>query len=262
LNRSFVTLSVIIDIAVLMITIWSFHLQYRAPPAIYLKAPTLMYVFILVALRTLRFEPRYVLIAGGCGAAGWLALFLYAAAGSGDTAPTFTHSYIDYVTSYKILRGAEIDNILSILMVTAILALSLVRARKLLVNSVAEEAAATDLARFFAPEIAEQLRRTEINLTAGQGTRRDAAILSIDLRGFTKLSHDMPPTELFGLLHLPEHIVAERPQNRLHGLCRLLDGARYGIGASAVRATLGRPAQGSGRNHRACGRDHEGSSCR
>src|SRR5260370_5941189 len=116
LSRGFLTLSVVIDITVLMITIWSFHLQYGAPPALYLKAPTLMYVFILIALRTLRFEPRYVLIAGGCAAAGWLALFVYAAAGLGGSAPTFTHNYVEYVTSYKILRGAEIDKILSILM--------------------------------------------------------------------------------------------------------------------------------------------------
>src|SRR5258708_30156917 len=85
-------------------------------------------------------------------------------------------------------------------MVTAILALSLVRARKLLVSSVAEEVAAADLARFFAPEIAEQLRHTEIDPLTGQGVRRDAAILSIDLRGFTRLSHDMPPAELIPLL--------------------------------------------------------------
>jgi adenylate cyclase len=201
LSNSLVAISTVIDIAVLMITIWSFHLQYHAPPALYLKAPTLMYVFILIALRTLRFEPRYVLIAGGCSAAGWLALFVFAAEESGGgTAPIFTHSYIDYVTSYKILRGAEIDKIVSILMVTAILALSLVRARKLLVNSVAETIAASDLARFFAPEIAAHLRRTEIDPIAGQGVRRDAGILSIDMRGFTTLSHGMPPTELIALL--------------------------------------------------------------
>ncbi len=200
LSDGLVAISTVVDIAVLMITIWSFHLQYQAPPALYLKAPTLMYVFILIALRALRFEPRYVLIAGGCGAAGWLALFVFAAGGSGDATPIFTHSYVDYVTSYKILRGAEIDKILSILMVTAILALSLVRARKLLINSVAEAAAATDLARFFAPEIATRLRRTEIDPVAGQGIRREAGILSIDMRGFTALSHDMPPTELIALL--------------------------------------------------------------
>ena len=117
-----------------MITIWSFHLQYRAPPALYLKAPTLMYVFILIALRTLRFEPGYVLLAGGCAALGWLGLFLYAAWGPAGDA--FTHSYVEYVTSYRILRGAEIDKILSILVVTMILAFSLVRSRQLLARSV------------------------------------------------------------------------------------------------------------------------------
>lgn len=68
LSRGFVAISVVVEILVLMITIWSFHLQYQAPPALYLKAPTLMYVFILIALRTLRFEPGYVLLAGGCAA--------------------------------------------------------------------------------------------------------------------------------------------------------------------------------------------------
>jgi adenylate cyclase len=200
LSNRLVAISTVVDIAVLMITIWSFHLQYQGPPALYLKAPTLMYVFILIALRTLRFEPRYVLLAGGCGAVGWFALFIFAATSSDHMALMFTRSYIDYVTSYKILRGAEIDKILSILMVTAILALSLVRARKLLVSSVAEAVAATDLARFFAPEITAQLRRTEFDPIAGQGIRRDAGILSIDMRGFTALSQGMPPTELIALL--------------------------------------------------------------
>src|SRR5262249_30284864 len=64
LRRAFVVLSVVVDIAVLMIAMWSFHLQYQAPPALYLEAPTLMYVFIFIALRTLRFESGYVLLAG------------------------------------------------------------------------------------------------------------------------------------------------------------------------------------------------------
>ena len=123
LGRPVIMISVIVDMAVLMITIWSFHLQYQAPPALYLKAPTLMYVFILIALRALRFEASYVVLAGCTAALGWLALFLYAAlAPGGPMAMQFTHSYVEYVTSYKILRGAEIDKILSIVTVTAILA--------------------------------------------------------------------------------------------------------------------------------------------
>ncbi|MBA8907584.1 adenylate/guanylate cyclase domain-containing protein [Aminobacter ciceronei] len=200
LTRGFLTVSTVVDIAVLMITIWSFHLQYQAPPALYLKAPTLMYVFILIALRTLRFEPLYVLIAGSCSALGWLALFVYAVLRPGEAAPAFTHSYVDYITSYRILGGAEIDKILSILMVTAILALALVRARKLLVNSIEEELAAADLARFFPSELADQLRHAQFEPVKGQGVRCDAAILAIDLRGFTQLSHDLSPGELMGLL--------------------------------------------------------------
>ncbi|MBO0735527.1 MAG: adenylate/guanylate cyclase domain-containing protein [Alphaproteobacteria bacterium] len=198
LSRGFVAVSVIVDILVLMITIWSFHLQYRAPPALYLKAPTLMYVFILIALRTLRFEPGYVVLAGGCAALGWLTLFLYAVWGS--DAAVFTHSYVEYVTSYKILRGAEIDKILSILVVTAILALSLVRARDLLARSVAEERAASDLSRFFAPEVAAQIRRAEEDAESMQCNGCRAAILMADLRGFTALSETLSAQELIALL--------------------------------------------------------------
>ena len=198
LRHGLVALSVVVDIAVLMIVIWSFHLQYQAPPSLYLKAPTLMYVFIFIALRALRFDPRYVLLAGGCAALGWLLLFLYAATESSGA--VFTHSYVEHVASYKILRAAEIDKIVSILIVTGILALSVIRARRCLVSSLAEHVAATDLARFFVPEVARQIRGAESNPTAGQGERRDAAILFVDIRGFTSLSSHMTAQELIALL--------------------------------------------------------------
>ncbi|MGI9435618.1 MAG: adenylate/guanylate cyclase domain-containing protein, partial [Geminicoccaceae bacterium] len=80
LPRWFIATSIVVDIAVLLVTIWSFHLQYEAPPALYLKAPTLMYVFILIALRTLRFEPAMVILTGVAAGVGWLALVIYAVA--------------------------------------------------------------------------------------------------------------------------------------------------------------------------------------
>ncbi len=233
-----VTLSIVIDVAVLMITIWSFHLQYRAPAALYLKAPTLMYVFILIALRTLRFDPRYVVIAGGCSAAGWLALFLYAAVQSGEGALGFTHNYVEYATSYKILRGAEVDKILSILIVTAILALSLRRARNLLANSVAEEIAAADFARFFPPEVAEQLRSSDVELASGQGLRRTAAVLSIDLRGFTRLSQDMSAADLIELLGEYQSALVPVVQRRGGRIDKYLgDGILASFGAVAPSTT-------------------------
>ena len=72
LTRWFLTLSVIVDMALLMGLIWSFHIQYEQPTAFVLKAPTLLYVFIFIALRALRFDAFFVLLAGSTAAVGWL----------------------------------------------------------------------------------------------------------------------------------------------------------------------------------------------
>ncbi len=39
-----IVLSVVVDMTVLLVTIWSFHLQYMQPPGFSLKAPTLLYI--------------------------------------------------------------------------------------------------------------------------------------------------------------------------------------------------------------------------
>ncbi|MGH6916456.1 MAG: adenylate/guanylate cyclase domain-containing protein [Geminicoccaceae bacterium] len=194
----FLALSVIVDITVLMLTIWSFHLQYQQPAPIYLKATTLMYVFILIALRTLRFEPGLVLLAGTTGAVGWLVVVAYAVLADGGAA--ITHSFAAYAMSYEVLLGAEVDKVLSILIVTAILALALLRARKLLIRATTEQLAASELARFFAPEVAGRIRAMEAAIEPGQADARDAAILMIDLRSFTLLSHRLEPHAVMELL--------------------------------------------------------------
>src|SRR4030095_1486007 len=49
LPRWFVYVSIVVDMALLMGLIFSFHIQYAQPAAFYLKSPTLMYVFVLIA---------------------------------------------------------------------------------------------------------------------------------------------------------------------------------------------------------------------
>ncbi len=213
LPRWFIAMSIVVDIAVLMVTIWSFHLQYEAPPALYLKSATFMYIFILIALRTLRFEPVMVVLTGFAAGFGWLILVAYAvtheqACGSmelmealaGADSCGFTHMFSEYTTSYKILLGAELDKIVSIFMVTMILAIALVRARKLLIRAAAEHQAAADLSRFFAPEIAGRIRDAEVDIEPGDAELRDAAIIMTDLRGFTPLTEKLPPKEVMALL--------------------------------------------------------------
>ena len=194
-----VALSVVADMALLFGLIWSFHLQYGQPAAFYLKAPTLLYVFIFIALRALRFEVRFVILAGLTASAGWLLLVMYAVLldPGGDA---ITRDYVAYMTSAQVLLGAEFDKVMSILVVTLILAVAIVRARRLLVRSATEGAAAEDLSRFFSPEVADQITRSEQRIEPGQGKLVDAAVLFCDIRGFTRLSLDLTPDALMTLL--------------------------------------------------------------
>ncbi len=192
-------LSVIADVALLMGLIYSFHYKYAQPAAFYLKVPTLLYVFLFIALRALRFEARFVVFTGLAAAAGWAWLTYYVASGRGGP-PNLTHNFVDYMTSNSLLVGAEIDKIIAILLATAVLALAISRARHLLVRSVTEGAAARDLSRFFDPGVAARIRGAAMSIRPGEGELRDVAILTVDLRGFTRLSTALPPGDVMKLL--------------------------------------------------------------
>ena len=192
-------LSVIADIFLLMGLIYSFHYKYAQPAVFYLKVPTLLYVFLFIALRALRFEARFVLFTGLTAIAGWIGLILYAVSGNGGPANP-TDDFVEYMTSNALLVHAEVDKIIAILLTTAVLALAISRARRLLVRSVAEGAAARDLSRFFDPGVAARIRTAAMSIKAGEGELRDVAILSVDLRGFTRLSTELAPGEVMKVL--------------------------------------------------------------
>jgi adenylate cyclase len=198
LSPPLLVLGVCIDMALLMGLIWSFHLQYEQAAPFYLKAPTLLYVFLFIALRALRFEPLYVAAAGLAGAAGWLLLLAYAA-GSGDM--VVTRDYVHYMTSNSVLVGAEIDKVISILMVTAVLVLALVRSRRILFRAVLDGVLAKDLSRFVAPEVADRISSSEHGLRPGDGEVREASILFTDIEGFSTVSEKVSPERLVALLN-------------------------------------------------------------
>ncbi|GAB4359991.1 MAG: adenylate/guanylate cyclase domain-containing protein [Kiloniellaceae bacterium] len=191
--------SVFVDVTLLMVLIWSFHIQYMQPASFYLKAPTLLYVFIFIALRALRFDARFVILAGLLAALGWGALIAYVVYADPSDA-MITRDYVAYLTSNSVLLGAEFDKIISILVVTALIAVALYRAKDLLVRAVSEQTAARELSRFFAPEVAARIKGAEDQIRAGSGEMREAAILNLDMRGFTRLAGTAPPDAVMRLL--------------------------------------------------------------
>lgn len=198
LSPPLLVLGICIDMALLMGLIWSFHLQYEQPAPFYLKAPTLLYVFLFIALRALRFEPLYVAAAGIAAAAGWLLLLAYAAA-SGEM--VVTRDYVHYMTSNSVLIGAEIDKVISILMVTAVLVLGLVRSRRILYRAVLDSVLAKDLSRFVAPEVADRISASDTGLQPGDGEVREASVLFTDIEAFSTISEQVSPERLVALLN-------------------------------------------------------------
>ena len=192
--------SVVMDMGLLMALIWSFHIQYMQPPSFYLKAPTMVYVFIFIALRALRFEPRFILLAGAAAALGWLALVLYVVFSvSGD--PMITRDFVTYLTSNAILIGAEVDKILAIALVTGVLTVAILRAQRTLNHAVLDNMAAADLSKFVSREVADRITASDQAVQPGDGEPKVATVMFTDMEGFSTISEKLSPRELAGMLN-------------------------------------------------------------
>jgi adenylate cyclase len=201
----FLTLSVLADMALLMVLIWSFHIQYEQPPSFYLKAPTLMYVFIFIALRALRFDAGYVVLSGATAIVGWSILMFFAI--ETDVEMTMvTRNYVEYMTSNAILIGAEVDKMVSIFLVTAVLTISVVRARRSVFRAVREQTAAEDLSRFVSKEVADHITSADRQIQPGDGEAREATVVFTDIEGFSTVSERMSAQELATTLN--DYLVA------------------------------------------------------
>jgi len=195
----FIALSIVADILLLFGTIFSFHIQYMQPPSFYLKAPTVLYIFIFIALRALRFEARYILLSGVIAVLGWSFMVGYVVVND-DMDNMLTRDYVQYLTSNSVLIGAEFDKIVSMILVAVILALATVRARVLLVRAVSEGQAAQSLSRFFSSDLADHIKSAETDAAIGEVVSREATILNVDIRGFTPLTQRLSPKEQIDLI--------------------------------------------------------------
>jgi adenylate cyclase len=232
----FVAVSIFADVALLLGLIWSFNLQYGQPPGFALKAPTFVYLFILIALRALRFDPRYVLAAGLVSAMGWVAMTTMAVLLS--PAIAITRSYTEYITTNRILLGAEFDKIFAILVVTAILTAGARRAQFTLITAVREGTAAREIGRFLSKGVAYQISSSDSLIEAGRAVDREAAILMLDIRGFTPLAARVPAKDVVRILtHFHARII---PIVQANGgvIDKFLgDGVMATFGASVISKT-------------------------
>ncbi len=118
------------DIAIFLSLIWSYQFAYDHTASGILKAPSMTLLFVLVALRALRFHPSPIITSGTIAFVGWGLLTGMAAIKSGPD--SITHEYSQYLTSVDILIGAEVEKMVALLALTLFLALAMHKARALL----------------------------------------------------------------------------------------------------------------------------------
>jgi adenylate cyclase len=192
------TVFTLADFTLLYGLIWTFHQHYGQPAAFYLKAPTFLFVFLLIAVRALRFDPLAVVTAGVTAALGWMILVAYALRNTPP--PAVTRDFIAYMTDSLVLIGAEVEKIVAMLLVTGVLTLAILRGRRQLVLAASETTARDDLSRFFAPEVAARITHDDELLKPGFGEVRRGAILVTDIRDFTHFAAQRPANEVMALL--------------------------------------------------------------
>ena len=97
----------------------AYALSYDVPISIALKSPTANIFFIYLTSRIVLFHGKIMVQTGAMAIGTWIALVALAM-----LEPEFagrTSSYIDYLTSFKVLLGAEIERIFQFAIITAML---------------------------------------------------------------------------------------------------------------------------------------------
>ena len=194
----FLVLSMLVDVTMLWALIWTFHLDYGQPAGFSLKVPTFIYIFVFIAVRALRFDARFVISMGAFAVVGWIGLVAYALAVTGPE--MLTRNFVEYLSGPYILIGAEFDKLVTIAVVTVVLSLAVWRGRRTLVTAVREEAAGRDLRRFVSEGVAAAVTDAEDEVVAGKAEGRDAAVLMLDIRGFTAFAGGRPPDAVVAML--------------------------------------------------------------
>jgi len=130
LSRRTALILTIFEFSVLTFLIVFFAQRYSQPAAFVLKSPTFVWLFVLISLRSLRFDPVEILVAGGAAVLGWASVLAWTLMES----PTgsVTRDFVAYMSGSRILIGAEIEKLIALSVFTAALAMAMHRGESFL----------------------------------------------------------------------------------------------------------------------------------
>ncbi|MCG8543609.1 MAG: adenylate/guanylate cyclase domain-containing protein [Alphaproteobacteria bacterium] len=177
------------------------------PPQMALRVGNFPYFYIFLAGTLLTYSPRQVVWAGIAIAAAWGGAALWII-GLPETA-----TFANHPDWYRLPSGARLDaflqptfvdiggvvrDIFLVLVVTGVLASVVWRMRRLAFQQADAERERANLARYFSPNLVDELTRDHDSLDAEH--EREAAVMFLDIRGFTAFAEQLPPQIVLELL--------------------------------------------------------------
>lgn len=150
-----------------------------------------VYLFVLLAVSVFSYSPRLVLWTGAAGAIAWLVTTILILADQLASTAGISHE------AWSAL--GRLGRVTVLLLVTASgLAATVQRSRRLVERTVAAERARLNLGRYFSPNMVEELSSSDVPLD--RPTSLDAAVLFVDIVGFTALAENRTPAQTIELL--------------------------------------------------------------
>jgi len=177
------------------------------PLALQYRFDNFIYFFVLLAGATLAYSWRTVIAMGTWTAAMWsagVAYIWYFSRDYPDLSDAATAAFAnrgslaEFFDPNNILLGMRAQEIIVFLIVAVTLAITVRRGNKLLVDHVEIERERANLARYFSPNLVEELAHKDDPFK--QVRTQDIAVLFVDIVGFTRYSANRPPVEVIETL--------------------------------------------------------------
>ncbi|MDF2975100.1 MAG: hypothetical protein K0R61_5550, partial [Microvirga sp.] len=162
------------------------------PPTHSLAMPVAALVFVIMVHAAMRYRPWLVIYAAGLFVLTIQAAVPFFTTHDNLSVPVMAMHHGDAPGEFLLFQVLPI----TIIGLCAVILFGTVqRTRRLLLESIRHADRGAKLARYFSPELAERLAAgSDEHLLAG--SRQRAAVLFVDLRGFTALAEAMDPREL------------------------------------------------------------------
>jgi adenylate cyclase len=173
------------------------------PVAMQYHFANFIYFFVLLAGATLAYSWRTVVAVGTWTSALWIVGMVWVW-WQPDRNPDLTariaaaagrdHRLLDFISPNSINFGTRIQEIVVFLIVAVTLAIAVRRGNDLLIRHAAVERERGNLARYFSPNVVEQLSKNDEPLK--QVRTQDVAVLFVDIVGFTAFADARTPDEV------------------------------------------------------------------